>query len=93
MIFQGKPTPNGPVPAATTAKKEIIQTTLAIIVPDMAGMRLRTGLLFSCRIKTELFFTSITELKPLIIDRRAADLTKMGLHALGLEDRGERLEA
>jgi hypothetical protein len=80
MIFQGKSTPKGPVPAAVTAKKEMIQATLAIIVPDMAGVRLCTSPFFSCGIKTELFFTSITELEPLLLRRRTADLTIMKLH-------------
>jgi len=76
------------MPTTTAAEKEMIQTALTIIVSDMAGMSFCTGLLFSSGVKAELFFATITELPPLIMDRATADFTKPGLHLLGFEGKG-----
>jgi len=82
MIFEGPTTLSRPVLTAVSAKKQILQTSRAIIITDMAGVRFCTGIFFPCEVETETFSTLLAEFKKVPIQNRATDLTKMGLHPL-----------
>jgi hypothetical protein len=82
MIEKWKTTSSRSVPAAISAKKQMIQASQAIIVTDMIGVRFCTGIFFPAKIETEIFSASIAELKGVLVQNRAADLTIMDLHAL-----------
>jgi hypothetical protein len=80
MIQERKTTSSCFVLTTISAKKQIVQASRAIIVTDMIGMRFRTGLPFSDGFETEIFPASIAELKGVLVQNCAADLTIMGLH-------------
>jgi hypothetical protein len=80
MIEKGKTTSSCSVPATISAKKQMIQASQAIIVTDMIGVRFCTGVLFPGKVETEIFSAPIAELKGVLVQNRAADLTIMGLH-------------
>jgi hypothetical protein len=80
MFFQGKATPSCPVTATISAKKQIIQASLAIIITHMIGMGFCTSLFFPSRIETEILSASIAELKGVLVQNRVTDLTGMGFH-------------
>jgi hypothetical protein len=67
MIQERKPASSCSVPAAIPAKKQIIQTSRAIIVTDMIRMGFRTGLFFSNGFETEIFSASIAEFKGVLV--------------------------
>ncbi len=69
------------VPAAISAKKQIIQAIRAIIVTNMIRMGFCTGIFLPGEIETEIFSASIAELEGVLIQSCATDLTVMGLHA------------
>jgi len=66
--------------ATTIAKKEMVYATLTVIISNMARMALSTPLPLTRRVKTEYLFASITELEPLSLYWRTANLTKKGFH-------------
>ena len=80
MIQEGKTASSCSVPATFSAKKQIIQTSQAIIVTDVIGVRFCTGIFFPGKIETEIFSASVAKLKGVWVQNRAADLTMMGLH-------------
>jgi len=63
MIQKGKATSSCFVLTTILAKKEMIQTSRAIIVTNMVGMRSRTGPFSFIGFHTEIFSTSIAEFK------------------------------
>jgi hypothetical protein len=92
MTQEGKAAFSCFIPATPSAKKQIIQASRTIIVTNMIGMGLCTGLLSSSGIDTEILLASVAEFKGVLVQYRTADLTGMGLHAFVLEDRGKRYE-
>jgi len=80
MILKAKPTSFCSILATIPAKKEIIQTSLAIIIPNMIGMAFGAGLLSSCEIETKILSASMTEFKEVLVQDRTADLTTTDLH-------------
>ncbi len=80
MIQEGEAPSSCFVPTTILAKKEIIQASRAIIVTDLIRMGFRAGRLSSDGFDTEIFFTSIAELKGVSVQNCAADLTVVGLH-------------
>jgi hypothetical protein len=82
MIKEGKAASSCFVLTTIPTKKQIIQTSRAIIVTDMIGMGFRTGLFSSNGFDTEIFPASIAELKRVSVQNRAADFTILGLHLL-----------
>ena len=81
MIQEGETASSCSVPATISAKKQIIQTSRAIIITYMIGMRFCTSLFFPSGIETEVLPASIAELKGILIQNCLADFTVMGLHA------------
>jgi len=67
MIQEGKAASSCFVPPTISAKKQIIQTSRAIIVTDMIRMGFRTGLFFSNGFETEIFSASIAEFKGVLV--------------------------
>jgi hypothetical protein len=64
----------------TSAKKEIIQAALTIIIPNMTGMRFGTGHLLPSEVETEMFSAVMAEFKEVLVQGRATNLTVMDLH-------------
>lgn len=93
MIQEGKTASSCSVPATISAKKQIIQTSRAIIITYMIGMGFCTSLFFPGGIETEMLPASIAELKGVLIQNRVADFTVANLHRFALEDKGKRSEA
>ena len=91
MIQKGKASSSRSVLATISAKKQMIQTSRAIIITHMIGMGFCTSLFFSSGIETEILPASIAELKRVSVQNCVADLTVMGLHAFALEDRGKKV--
>jgi hypothetical protein len=82
MIFERKAASSRLILTTPSAKKEIIQADLAIIIPDMTGMRFCTGHLFPSEIKTEMFSAVMAEFKEVLIQDRATNLTVKIFHTL-----------
>ncbi len=75
MVLEGEAPSPCPVLAATSAKEKIIPASRTIIIPDMIGMGLCTGLFFPREIETEIFSALMAEFKEVLIQESAADLT------------------
>jgi hypothetical protein len=82
MVFEWKALPSRLVLTTSSAKKEIIQADLTIIITNMAGMRFRTGHLFPTEIETERFSATMAEFKEVRVQDSAANLTVTDLHSL-----------
>jgi hypothetical protein len=82
MIQEGKAASSCFVPATISAKKQIIQTSRAIIITDMIRMRFCTGLFFPNGFETEIFSASVAEFKGVPVQNCSADLTAANLHSL-----------
>jgi len=80
MVFEAETASSGLMLATTSAKKEIIQASLTIIISNMIRMRFCTGLFFPSGIETEIFSAPMTELKEVFVKNCAADLTVTHLH-------------
>jgi len=82
MIPEGETASSCPVLTTTFTKKEIIQTSWTIIIPNMIGMGFCTGLFFPSEIETEIFSALMAEFKKVLVQDRAADLAMTDIHFL-----------
>jgi len=80
MILQRKTASSRPVFATPTAKEEILQACLTVIIPNMVGMGFCTGPLLTADIETEISSATMAEFKEVLIQDRTADFTVMELH-------------
>jgi hypothetical protein len=75
MILEGETPSSRLVLAAISAKEEIIPASWTIIISDMIGMGLRTGLFFPREIETKIFSALIAEFKEVLIKESSTNLT------------------
>jgi hypothetical protein len=80
MILQGKTASSCPILATTFTKKEIVQTSWTIIIPNVIRVGFCTGLFVPSEIETEIFSALMAELKEVLIQSGTADLTVADLH-------------
>jgi hypothetical protein len=80
MTLQGKTASSCPVLTTTFAKKEIVQTSWTVIVPNMIRVGFCTGLFVPSEIKTEIFSALMAEFIKVLIQGRATDLAVASLH-------------
>jgi len=67
MILQGKATSSCPVLATIFTKKEIVQASWTVIIPNMIRVRFCTGLFVPSEIETEIFSALMAELKKVLV--------------------------
>jgi hypothetical protein len=82
MILEGETPSSRLVLATISAKEEIIPASWTIIISDMIGMRLRTGLFFPREIETKIFSALIAEFKEVLVKESSTDLTMLILQSL-----------
>jgi hypothetical protein len=75
MILERETPSSRFVLAAISAKEEIIPASWTIIISDMIGMGLRTGLFFPREIETKIFSALIAEFKEVLVKESSTDLT------------------
>jgi hypothetical protein len=80
MILEGETPSSRLVLAAISAKEEIIPASWTIIISDMIGMGLRTGLFFPREIETNIFSALIAEFKEVLVKESSTDLTILDFH-------------
>jgi hypothetical protein len=80
MIYEGKTASSRPVLATCSAKKEMVQASWTVIIPNVVGMGFCTSLLLTADIETETFSATIAEFKEMRVQSRTANLTVMELH-------------
>ncbi len=80
MILQRKTAPFRSVLATSSAKKEMVQASRTVIIPNVVGMRLCTSPLLTADIETETSSATIAEFKEMRVQSRTANLTVMELH-------------
>ena len=90
MVLQRKTAPSRPVLPTPSAKEEIVQAYLTVIISNMVGMGFSTGSLLTADIETEIFSATMAKFKEVLIENRTADFTVMKLHPLYI--RGLRQE-
>ena len=67
MVLEWKTASCRPVLATISAKKEAIQASLTIIIPNVIGMGFCTAHFFSSDIETEIFSATMAELKEVLV--------------------------
>jgi hypothetical protein len=82
MVFERKTAPYRSVLATFSAKKEMVQASRTVIIPNVVGMRFCTGPLLTAEIETETFSATVAEFKEMRVQSRTADLTVVSFHPL-----------
>ena len=80
MILESEASSSRPVLTTISAKKQIIQASWTVIIPNMIGMGFCAGMFFPGEIETEIFSALMAELKEVLIQNVSTDLTMIGLH-------------
>jgi hypothetical protein len=79
MIQKGKAPPSCSIAVTHSAEKQIIQTGLTIIIPNMTRMRFRTTIFLPGEVETEVFSALLAEFKKMPVQDHPTDLTVMDL--------------
>jgi hypothetical protein len=82
MIYERKTASYRSVLATSSAKKEMVQASWTVIIPNVVGMRFCTGALLTADIETETSSATIAEFKEVRVQSRTTNLTVMELHSL-----------
>jgi hypothetical protein len=80
MVYKRKTTSSRFVLPAFSAKKEMVQASRTVIIPNVIGMGSCTGPFLTAHVETETFSAAVTEFKETGVQGRTADLTGMELH-------------
>jgi len=80
MVFERETASYRSVLATSSTKKEIVQASWTVIIPNVIGMRFCTRPLLAADIETETFSAAIAEFKEMRVQCRTANLTVMELH-------------
>jgi hypothetical protein len=91
MIFERKTAPCRSVLATCSTKKEMVQASWTVIIPNVVGMRFCTGPLLTADIETETSSATIAEFKEMGIHDCTANLTVMELHPLYVRGLGREV--
>jgi len=79
-MFKWKASFSRLISTASLTKKEVIQASRAIIIPDMVGMRFCACLFLSGKIETEISPALIAEFEEVLIQDRTTNLTVTDLN-------------
>ena len=80
MIYERKTASPRFVLPTFFAKKEMVQASCTVIIPDVVRMGFCTGPLLTADIETEILSATMAKFKEVLIQDRTADFTMMSLH-------------